>query len=98
MSSQAILKNGKGAAWRISLADEAIEYKNDGDIYQQEGVGLETCVIHSCQNLGEPFDSARHRAAAAVWNAVEVMSAKPKNKEDREDALVKLRAIWAETR
>ncbi len=97
MSSQAILKNGRGTAWRIRLADEAIEYREDGDIYQQSGNGMETYVIHSCKNLGEPFDSARHRAAAAVFAATEKMPRSPKGKEEKQAAIVRLREIWDAT-
>lgn len=97
MSSQAILKNGRGTAWRIALADEAIEYQDDGYIYQQEGKGLETYVIHSCKNLGEPFNSARHRAAAAVFAATLKMPRAPKGKKEKNAAIVMLREIWAAT-
>ena len=98
MVSLGILKSGRGSEWRIRIADEAIEYVNDGDIYQQEGVGMETYVIHSCPNYGEPFDSTRHRAAQAIWDAVEAMPMAPKNKKERHDIISVLREIWSATK
>ena len=96
--SQAILIRGKGTVWRVRLADEAIEYVNDGNIYQQEGVGMETYVIHSCPNMGEPFDSARHRAAQAIWDSAETIPKVPKNKKERLETISRLREIWSATK
>ena len=96
MTSLAILKNGCAYAWRVKLVGDAMDAMGIGDgIYQQAGAGQMTCVIHACKNLGEPFDSARHRAAYAMWNAVEQMTA-PKNKMERAISIKKLRTAWDE--
>jgi len=92
--SQGILKRGKGTSWRIKLANSALEYVSDGDIYQQDGIGMETYVIHSCPNMGEPFDAAKHRAAQAVYDATERMPRKPYDTNARKDAIAALRIIW----
>ncbi len=96
MESYAYLKDGKAAAWRVKLADDTIEYRDDGGIFQQEGTSMQTGVIHYCSNLGSPFDDARHRAAHAIWDAIEDMKA-PKNAEERNERIEQLRKIWRET-
>lgn len=43
--SMAILQDGKGTAWRVTLADKAIEYKDDGYIYRQTGIGIKSPAL-----------------------------------------------------
>ena len=93
-TSQSILHHGKAAKWRVQLAEKSLEFISNGYIYQQSGIGLETYVIHSCRNMGEPLDSARHRAAQNVFDSVMDMGAAPKNAAERMDAIARLRVIW----
>lgn len=95
-TTMAFLSMGRAAKWRVTIADAALEYVDDGEIYQQAGVGNMVGVIHSAPNYGEPHDSARHRAAQAIWNAVENMSM-PRNKKEKVAMIAKLRGISVAT-
>lgn len=85
MSSMSILMSGTGTPWRVEIADRAMP--KGESVYQQSGPGQQKLVIHDCENRGEPFDSARHRAARSVWDALQSES-KPREDKAR-DALVK---------
>lgn len=93
--SMSILKNGKSANWRIDLMNDAIEYEADGKVWQQCGPGEPLAIIHQCRNMGEPFNSSRHRAALAMWNEIEDMT-QPKTKDQKAHAIEKLRKVWSD--
>ncbi len=93
MSSLAILAQGKAPQWKMDLFNDAMQHKDDGRVYQQSGVGVQVCVIHTCKNLGQPFDSARHRAAKAVWNEINRIPAKP-GKQRRAEYIKDLVIVW----
>ena len=91
--SMSILSDGIAAKWRVRLADDTMEERGE-TIYQQSGIGNQKCVVHACTNLGEPFDSARHRAARAVWGEISKMTHAPKTAAERKYEIARLRAIY----
>lgn len=93
--SYAMMKEGTAKQWQVDMANKAIEYVADGIIFQQKGIGLKTAVFHSCPNMGEPFDRAKHKAAHAVWEKIESLDKKPTG-EDKKNLINELRRIWDE--
>ena len=92
--SMSILADGIATKWRVRLADDTMEERGE-TIYQQSGLGNKECVIHACTNLGEPFDSASHRGAQAVWDEIAKMSHEPKTAAERKSEIARLREIYA---
>ena len=91
--SMSMLSEGIAAKWRVRLADDTMEERGQ-TIYQQSGLGNKKCVVHACTNLGEPFDSARHRAARAVWVEIAKMTHEPKTAAERKSEIARLREIY----
>jgi hypothetical protein len=89
--SYSILKQGKAAGWRLSLLNRAMADRRHG-VYQQEGLGLQTCIVHFCPNLGEPFDHKHHKAAQKMFDLIEE-APQPKGQE-RKAMIQKLAALY----
>jgi len=82
MNSMSIVQLGHGATWCIIAANKCLEYEQDGDIYQQDGVGQQMCIVHVCPAYGEPFDRARHDLAKQIWEVLQTERC-PRSKEER---------------
>lgn len=91
--SMSILAYVIARKWRVRLADDTMVERGE-TIYQQIGLGNHTCVIHACTNHGEPFDSARHRGAQAVWDEIAKMTHEPKTAAERKSEIARLRTIY----
>lgn len=92
--SMSILAMGIAAKWRVRLADDTMEERGQ-IIYQQSGLGNQKCVIHTCRNLGAPFDGARHRAAQTIWDEIAKMPREPKSAAEWRAEIARLRKIYA---
>lgn len=88
--SLSIIQKERGAKWRMEFANRVFDNYSDGEIYLQDVPGTYPCIIHSCQNMGAPWDAESHRYARRVWDRVLLM-ARPKTARERGEAIEQLR-------
>lgn len=102
LPSVAIINDAPAFWWRIELANRVISKCGVDRFYHhlalRETRPGHTAVISHAHPLGEPFDSDKHKAAHALWEAIKQVPRRPRNSEERDDVVNHLCVVYKQSR